>query len=71
MHSMSAMFGLFLLVVATAACGPNAPGRDGQLKTQQELTALERDMAEAAARGDLAMMERVLADDFVGFEANG
>jgi len=71
MHSLCAMLGSLLLVVATAACGSNAPSRDGQIEAQQELTALERAVAEAAARGDLTMMERVLADDFVGIEANG
>jgi ketosteroid isomerase-like protein len=65
------MFGSLLLVAATAACGSNTPSRDGHRETQQELTALEREVAEVAARGDLTMMERVLADDFVGIEANG
>ena len=71
MHSLCAAFGCLLLVAATAACGTNAPGPEGRLKTQEELKGLEREVAEAAARGDLAMMERVLADDFVGIEANG
>jgi len=70
MRSLCAMLGSLLLVVATAACGLNTPSRDGRIEAQQELTALERAVA-GAAGGDLTMMERVLANDFVGIEANG
>jgi ketosteroid isomerase-like protein len=70
MHSLCAVLGCSLLVAA-AACGSNAPDRNGHLKATQELTALEHEVAEAATRSDLTVMERVLADDFVGIEANG
>ncbi len=40
-------------------------------EAQQELMRIESTLPEAMMRGDRAMIERITADDFLGFEPNG
>jgi ketosteroid isomerase-like protein len=40
-------------------------------ETARELEKLERDLVAAIGRGDLAAYDRIVADDYVAFEASG
>src|SRR4249920_337948 len=51
---------LLLLALAPAAAG-SSPGPE----------ALERELVAAIAKGDLATYDRIVADDYVAFEASG
>jgi ketosteroid isomerase-like protein len=46
---------------------PPAPARDAG----REVERLERDLVAAIGRGDLATYDRIVADDYVAFEASG
>jgi ketosteroid isomerase-like protein len=52
-----------LLAILAAAPGAETPGA--------EVAALERELVAAIAKGDLATYDRIVADDYVAFEASG
>jgi ketosteroid isomerase-like protein len=56
------LLGLLLLVAPCPAPGDAAAG---------EVEALERELVAAIARGDLATYDRIVAEDYVAFEASG
>jgi ketosteroid isomerase-like protein len=65
MRFLRAAFGLGLFFVLGAAAMP-APA-DGP----REVEALERELVAAIGSGDLATYDRIVADDYVAFEASG
>ena len=56
-----------LLFIAALAVPVPAPAAD----TAREVEQLERDLVAAIGRGDLATYDRIVADDYVAFEASG
>ncbi|MDQ1559479.1 MAG: hypothetical protein QOD32_2539 [Pyrinomonadaceae bacterium] len=72
MKRATLILSLFLLACAVAARGQTAPKKsDKELKTEQELMALERALGEANVRRDKAFFERVEAEEFIFTDANG
>jgi hypothetical protein len=62
---------LFFLA-STVAGGQTAPKKpDKELKTEQELMALERAIGDANVRRDKAFFERIEADEFIFTDAGG
>lgn len=63
---------LFFLACAAAAVGQTAQKKsDKELKTEQELMALERAIGDANVRRDKAFFERIEADEFIFTDAGG
>jgi ketosteroid isomerase-like protein len=56
---------LFLALSSSAAQGPQAENRI------REVERLERELVDAIGRTDLATYDRIVADDYVAFEASG
>ena len=61
----AAGFPLFLALSSSAAQGPQAENRI------REVERLERELVDAIGRTDLATYDRIVADDYVAFEASG
>ena len=58
-----------LVLLAAALVWPAAAS--GQQDTVRDLEKRERDLVAAIGRGDLATYDRIVADDYVAFEASG
>jgi ketosteroid isomerase-like protein len=58
---------LSLVALATASSGAAAPG-DG---TEQAIVQMEKDWTETAMKHDAAPLERIVADDWAGFNWDG
>ena len=66
---------LLTAALALAPCASASAQAGGETaasrKVEQELTQLERDWSAAYLRHDTAAIERIIADDFVGFDGRG
>ena len=60
---------ILLLVVTSCSKTSNAP--DSQAKAEAEISEVERQWAETAVTGDISVIERILADDFLGTSPEG
>jgi ketosteroid isomerase-like protein len=58
-----------LVLIAAALAWPAAAS--GQPDAVRDLEKRERDLVAAIGRGDLATYDRIVADDYVAFEASG
>jgi ketosteroid isomerase-like protein len=66
---------LLIAVLALASCavaaGRSGSGSAASKQVEQELMQLERDWSAAYLRHDTTAIERIIADDFVGFDGRG
>lgn len=65
------MIAAFFLLVALAAPGQSAHADDAHAKDRAYIQHAESDWAESTATNDVAVLERILADDFVGVDIDG
>ncbi len=71
---MGRIFVIVGAVLAVWSLGISQAGRqmtDQKSNAEQELTAMEHELAEAAIHGDIVKLERYTADDFLGFDPSG
>ncbi|HEY7111444.1 MAG TPA: nuclear transport factor 2 family protein [Thermoanaerobaculia bacterium] len=62
------LLGIVAALAATVAAAGPAPATPGAAR---EVEALERELVAAIGKGDLATYDRIVADDYVAFEASG
>lgn len=71
---MGHIFRITGALLATLALGISQAGRqemDRNSKAEHQLVRMEHELAEAANRRDITTLERLTADDFVGFDPSG
>jgi uncharacterized protein (TIGR02246 family) len=60
-----------ILLLAVTSCSKTSNAPDSQAKAEAEITEVERQWAETAVTGDISVIERILADDFLGTSPEG
>lgn len=71
MNRISLVVVAVLATLAIAMAQARGQNMDRNSKVEQQLIRMERELAEAATRGDVAMLERFTADDFIGIDHYG
>lgn len=71
MRAFPAILGAIVIATAAATTATSQTGSAGQSAAERYIRESERQWAESVASGDSRVVERILADDFVGVDPNG